>query len=151
MTKVFPSIERVTGASEAAAEDFYNLQRPSKNNTCRVVAYAISNLRFDRITLKVEGNVLSHIYGIKKVTICRRFMVGEGVFYHYSFTNHTSLHDKWSLFLCRFKGLKLESHAMSHAVSSAFVFESVTLTNKVECTSPSMDFHYIIVEKWSEF
>ena len=60
LTKVFPSIEKVTGASEAAAEDFYDLQRSSKNNTCSVVAYAISQLRFDLITLKLESQAMSH-------------------------------------------------------------------------------------------
>ena len=53
--------------------------------------------------------------------------------------------------------LKVESHAVSHAMSSAFVLvkkrnlESLTNKVQVECTSAAMDFHYIIVEKWSEF
>ena len=68
MTKVFPSIERVTGASEAAAEDFYDLQRSSKNNTCRVVAYAISQLRFDLITLKLEIQAMSHAMSSESLT-----------------------------------------------------------------------------------
>ena len=43
--------------------------------------------------------------------------------------------------------LKLESHAVSHARRSAFVLVKKrnleSLTNKVECTSAAMDFHYI--------
>ena len=95
-------------------------------------------------------------------------MVDKRVFYYHLFTNHNT-HTTSCRFFCAVpcrlkleshefqKKKTLESHAMSHAMSSAFVLvkkanlESVTLTNKVECTSPAMDFHYIIVEKWSEF
>ena len=76
---------QVRGASEAATEHFIIYKG--------VVAYAISQLRFDMITLK------------------------------------------------------LESHAVSHAMSSAFVLvkkrnlESLTNKVQVECTSAAMDFH----------